>query len=41
MKKEDEELMELKHEAEPGYKTLFYIAITVAVLYLVVIFFRG
>jgi hypothetical protein len=41
MKKEDEELMKLKHDPEPGYRTYFYIAITVAVLYLAVIFIRG
>lgn len=41
MKKEDEELMELKHEAEPGYKTYFYIAITIAILYLAMIFIKG
>ena len=41
MKKDDEELMELKHEAEPGYRTYFYIVITVAVLYLAVILIRG
>ena len=41
MKKEDEELMELKHEAEPGYRTYFYIAITIAIIYLAVIFIRG
>lgn len=41
MKKEHEELMELKHDPEPGFKTYFYIAITVAVLYLAVIFIRG
>jgi hypothetical protein len=41
MKKEDEELMELKHEAEPGYRTYFYIAITIAILYLALIFIKG
>ena len=41
MRKEDEELMELKHDAEPGYRTFFYIAMTVAVLYLAVICIRG
>ena len=41
MKKEDEELMELKHDPEPGYRTYFYIAITVAILYLAIIFDRG
>jgi hypothetical protein len=41
MKKEDEELMELKHDAEPGYRTFFYIVMTVAVLYLAFIFIRG
>ena len=33
--------MELKHEPEPGYRTVFYITLTIAVLYLVIIFVRG
>ena len=41
MKNDDEKLMELKHDAEPGYRTYFFIAITVAILYLAVIFIRG
>lgn len=41
MKKEHKEVMELKHEPEPGYRTVFYIALTIAVLYLVIIFVRG
>ena len=41
MKKEDNEAMELKHEPEPGYRTVFYIAITIALLYLGIIFVRG
>jgi hypothetical protein len=35
-----EELMELKHEPEPGYRTAFYIALTAASLYLAVIFLK-
>ena len=41
MKKENEELMELKHDPEPGYKAYFYIALAIAILYLAVIFIRG
>lgn len=28
---------ELRHEPEPGYRTIFYIVFSIAVLYLVVI----
>lgn len=37
MKKEGEEIKELAHEPVPGYRTVFYIALAVGVLYLVVI----
>jgi len=35
-----EELMELKHEPEQGYRTVFYIVLTIASLYLAVILVR-
>jgi len=38
MKKEHQELMELKHEPEPGYRTIFYIVLSIAVVYLSMIF---
>ncbi|QTA93181.1 hypothetical protein [Desulfonema magnum] len=37
---EDEEKMELSHEPVPGYRTVFYIAMAVAVAYLGFIFIR-
>jgi hypothetical protein len=40
MEKKHEEITELKHEPEPGYKTVFYIALTIAALYLAFIFFK-
>jgi hypothetical protein len=40
-KEEDGELNELKHEAEPGYKTAFFVVIIVAVVYLGAIFYFG
>lgn len=36
----DEELMELGHEAVPGYKPIFYGVFTVACLYLGFLFFK-
>ena len=41
MKKEKEELMELKHDPEPGYRPIFYIVFAIAVLYLGIIFLSG
>ena len=41
MEKEQEEITELKHEPEPGYRTIFYIVLAIGVLYLGIIFFRG
>ena len=42
MHKEDGgELNELKHEAEPGYRTVFFVAIIVAAVYLGTIFYFG
>lgn len=32
--------MELKHEAEPGYRTVFYIVLAAASLYLAIILLR-
>ncbi len=37
MNKEKEGRTELRHEPEPGYRTIFYIVFSIAVLYLVVI----
>lgn len=34
MNNEHNEIMELKHEPEPGYRTVFYIALAAASLYL-------
>jgi hypothetical protein len=36
--KEHTELMELKHEALPGYKTIFNVTFIISVVYLVVLF---
>jgi hypothetical protein len=41
MKKEAEELMELRHEAEPGYKTAFTVVFIAGALYLGVILYLG
>lgn len=38
MKNEQQELMELKHEPEPGYLRAFFIAVSIGILYLAVIF---
>ncbi|MDP3049215.1 MAG: hypothetical protein Q8N12_07290 [Thermodesulfovibrionales bacterium] len=40
MRKEGEEIMELKHDPVPGYRTIFYIVLTIASLYLAVILVR-
>lgn len=37
----DGELMELKHDAVPGYRTAFYIAFAVGVLYLGILLMLG
>jgi hypothetical protein len=37
---EDEEIMVLDHEAVPGYRPIFMVAITVGILYLAYIFFK-
>jgi len=39
MEKEREELMELKHEAVPGFPTVFGITFSVGVLYLILILY--
>ena len=40
MNEEREEKMELSHEPVPGYRTAFFIAITIGVLYLAIILFK-
>jgi hypothetical protein len=37
MSKEKEGSTELRHEPEPGYRTIFFIVFSIAVLYLVII----
>lgn len=37
---EHEELMELKHDPVPGYRTVFYVIMTIACLYLAFIIFN-
>jgi hypothetical protein len=37
MSKEKEGRIDLRHEPEPGYSTIFYIVFSIAVLYLVII----
>lgn len=41
MKKENEEIMELKHEADPLYKKIFYIVFIVCIVYLALIFLKS
>ncbi len=38
MKNEHKELLELKHDPEPGYLKAFFIAVSIGVVYLAVIF---
>jgi hypothetical protein len=40
MNKEREEKMELIHEPVPGYRMIFFIAITIGVMYLGVILYK-
>ena len=40
MSEEREEKMELSHEPVPGYRTTFFISITIGVLYLAIILFK-
>lgn len=37
MEKEHKELMELKHDPAPGYKTAYYLILSAAVAYLALI----
>jgi hypothetical protein len=37
MTEQHDEIMELKHEPEPGYRTAFYIVFSAATLYLAII----
>lgn len=41
MNRESEEIMELRHEPVPGYKTAFYIIFAIGVLYLGAVFLFG
>ncbi len=41
MEKETKEITELKHEPEPGYEKIFKIVLSVAVLYLCILFVLG
>ncbi len=40
MPEEHEELMELKHDPVPGYRPIFFVAITVGLLYMGVILYN-
>jgi hypothetical protein len=40
-KEEGAELDELKHEAKPGYRTVFFVSVIVAAVYLGAIFCFG
>ena len=40
MEKGHEELQELGHEPVPGYKKVFYIVMTIAIIYIAVILFN-
>ena len=40
MHKEHERLLELKHDPVPGYRPIFFVAITVGLVYLAVILFN-
>ena len=39
--KKDEELEILGHDSVPGYKTAFYIAVAISVIYLILAFSTG
>jgi hypothetical protein len=41
MNKEKEGRTELRHEPEPGYSRIFYIVLSVAILYLFIVFVLG
>jgi hypothetical protein len=38
--KDNKELMELKHEAQPGYKGVFIVVFTVSLVYMAYILFQ-
>ena len=40
MEQENGEKMELSHEPVPGYRTTFFITITIGALYLAIILFK-
>jgi hypothetical protein len=40
MQEDHDEIMELKHDPVPGYRPIFYVAITAGLVYLGVIFFN-
>lgn len=40
MNNKHDEIMELKHDPEPGYRTAFYIALAAAGLYLAIILLK-
>jgi hypothetical protein len=40
MHEDHEELMELKHDPVPGYRPIFFVAITVGLVYLAVILYH-
>lgn len=40
MSEEKKEKMELSHEPVPGYRTTFFITITIGTLYLAIILFK-
>jgi hypothetical protein len=41
MKEHDEEVMELSHDAVPGYRPVFYVVFAVTVIYLVYVMLYG
>lgn len=41
MNKERDGRTELRHEPEPGFRTIFYVVFSIAVFYLVVIMLRS
>ncbi len=38
---EKEEIMELGHEPKPGYRLVYYVVITIGIIYLAIAFFTG
>lgn len=41
MKEHDEEVMELRHDAVPGYRPAFYVVFAVTVIYLIFVMVYG